>query len=151
MAMMKSMSLFVTVFTLCVGFAFTATARDDDMMMHGDMMMEEGVMVPMVEMPAGMSKNDIPEGMMMMMDTPEGRKAFVPWYLTKAFSSAKKMMQRDSMDGVMVQMEDGSYAFLPWYLSPQHADMLMHEGGDMKMMESDGMRFVVVPWYRQQN
>ena len=121
-----------------------AQAGDDDMMHE---MMEHGSMVPMVEMPDNMSKRDFPRGMIMMMDTPDGEKAFVPWYLTKAFRSTKKMADRDSMDGVMMEMEDGSYAFLPWYLSPQHSEMLMHKKG--KMMESDSMRFVVVPWYKR--
>ncbi|MBC6445006.1 MAG: hypothetical protein GDA50_06165 [Alphaproteobacteria bacterium GM202ARS2] len=150
MKMMKAGMMCVALFALSAMSLVTAPAQAGDRHDHDDMMhdmMHEGSMVPMVEMPRNMSKRDFPKGMIMMMDTPDGKKAFVPWYLTKAFSSTKRMADRDSMDGVMMQMEDGSYAFLPWYLSPQHSDMLMHKKG--KMMESDGMRFVVVPWYKQ--
>ncbi|MBC6497058.1 MAG: hypothetical protein GDA54_01870 [Alphaproteobacteria bacterium GM7ARS4] len=152
---MKTLRM-ATGFVVAVCFAYGSTpAVAGDMEDHGMMHMMDkgGSMAPMVELPSDMSKSDVPSDMIMMMDTPDGEKAFIPWYLTKSYREMSRSMEKSGMpDGTMMQMEDGSFAFVPWYLTPQHSDMLMHDdkmGRGMKKMSSGDMRYVFVPWYKR--
>lgn len=129
-------------------FAFAAmTTTPNTHAMKMDMEMK-----PMVEMPSNMSKSDFPSGEVHMMMTPDGEKAFVPWYLTKGFKSMSRMSKGSMAEGAMMQMDDGSFAFVPWYLAPQFS-MTMTKKMDMQsgmmMMKDGGMSYVFVPWYKQ--
>lgn len=142
----------------CAAFALLSLATTvdarammgmDDMGQAMDMMGDGG---PMVEMPQGMSKGDFPSGSVHMMMTPEGEKAFVPWYLTKGFKTMMGMRKGTMMDGVMMQMDDGNFAFVPWYLAPQFSK-IMTKKMDMErgMVDMGGgdMSYMFVPWYKQ--
>ena len=120
-------SLMCAVFALALGSLVITQPRAasamghgmDDMMMDGMEMMKsmtkKGGMGPMVEMPSDMSMSDFPEGMVMMMDTPQGKRAFVPWYLSPQFSTA--LAGKGGMSKGMKMMESSgmSFAYVPWY------------------------------------
>lgn len=151
--------LVASAFVMCLAFLVPHSGHA---MNHGDDMMEMksmmkkmkgmDMMMPMVEMPANMSKRDFPKDSVMMMMTPSGEREFVPWYLTNSFKSMMGMDDDAMAQGVMMQMDNGSFAFVPWYLAPQFSmtmtkKMGMMEG--MEMMDGDDMSYMFVPWYNQ--
>lgn len=151
-------SVFLLFLALLVphnGHTMNHGGHGDDMMEMKSMMKKTkgmDMMMPMVEMPANMSKKDFPKNSIMMMMTPSGEKAFVPWYLTNSFKSMMRMDDDDMAQGVMMRMDNGEFAFVPWYLAPQFS-MTMTKKMDMmrgmEMMEGDDMSYMFVPWYRQ--
>ena len=151
-----SKCLVASIFLLCLALLVPSDGHAMNHGHGGDMMKMKGMdmMMPMVEMPANMSKRDFPKDSIMMMKTPEGEKAFVPWYLTSSFKSMMGMDDDDMAQGVMMRMDSGAFAFVPWYLAPQFSMTMTKKMGmmrGMKMMEDedDNMSYVFVPWYKQ--